>query len=926
MMKRNSAQKKESSSRKASKKFSQKSKIEFKQKQDARAMELCQKALFLWSENEQALLIKASIHIKQKEYAEAVYALEHITKISSSPIFRKKAEEQIGTIRGLVSFVTSEELELLNKPIENVFRELFCTQEYLRELDFLYKQHQQIQNDAYEEQINKIIALINFAFTYFQPNQKPVAFADKSLLDSSIDARKRRIQYVGNYAAKILIPRCVEPGRITEGLDCLVLNMLGDLGDDLFLEDSRKVFRMLFESMRCLPRDKRGDLSLLMPWKNNSWYLLEFCSTFFHACGEDNSVSTLYFEKNDSATTALMGEFQKSLQMDQCLVKVALSQLLQEDLPILHQFFSSIKAQLARPDECRIEPLGELPNLTTLLWYFKHTYQLCRLMAILPLPFDSSISLFKFKQTDELVKFSPLMALMSLVHSKETFKHNLKSRLAFLQRIQMTGEIFTSRGWGNQLDSIDYIDYELLQDIRNSLSHPEDLLSFSHIDALETNVDRLVALYKEFSLFKNRLYEVIAHRQSQFQALPNVNRPFVAWKEEMSHYWHAVKRYYASPASFDLDTFIPLTPLINAKAYKEFDACSNPEAADYTNVRNMFDGRVKMDLNYPQDELRKLLRPNMKERAMRKIFKLAEKEYKSLRLRAANAYAKQKQQEQRALKETRRDVMDIYPEIKALGLASREQLRQSAMPFDDMMACLKSRFYLLKNILIDAGLYSDEYLSEEQVMNEIVRDVEVFLSCSYLINQITSIMNKLHALGLLAPIDPRLPERLESFVSLRNALIHNDPVLESEMNLFIHMQSNLIRETACIVYELISTFFDCVNNVQMTPIRDVWSSVSTSDIDASVTRQNEALICRHQDHFPLPAYPLPTLEHIFGDSVTDSSSPSLECLSPRPTRGPGFFKPSRAGASSMSSSSSSSMSSSSSSSVSEYPSVDWLFS
>ena len=111
------------------------------------------------------------------------------------------------------------------------------------------------------------------------------------------------------------------------------------------------------------------------------------------------------------------------------------------------------------------------------------------------------------------------------------------------------------------------------------------------------------------------------------------------------------------------------------------------------------------------------------------------------------------------------------------------------------------------------------------------------MACSYLIPQIVSILTKLEKLHLLATIHPQLPSCIVELVSLRNALEHNDPVIDSKDDAFIHMRSKISLLMGTVTYDLLVTFFEPIMSVNPDILIDLSGDISEEDGEKSKNTQ-----------------------------------------------------------------------------------------
>ncbi|MBL7479026.1 tetratricopeptide repeat protein [Legionella bononiensis] len=833
-------------------------------------------AFILFPDSDIAWYTKGLLHLAKKEYAEAVCIFEKVA--DQFPLYKARAMMKISSIRKEARNFSPEELEALKTPSVQVLRDVYCTAEYQNDFNELQRTHKKMKDFDYNQKIEWILSLMKFSFKYYTVDKKPFPFANATLLGTTPEAIQKRLKYVGNNAAKFVI-NTFNPQNISAEIADYALVVLDNLEDDVFLDESQIIFRMIFETIHQLPREKRGALLDFLPWGTNSWYFLEFCSTFFRDSEHDSPIPFMYpYLKGESeASIKLYNEFQKSLLIDNCLVKVVIPDLLKEDLPRLYRFFSTVQKNLIDPQNS-IKPLEDLPNLRPILWYFKHTYQFARLTALLPSPMDQKTYVHHL-QGEHPCEISPLVHLLLLTPTEDSLVGNLKSKLALIRRIQMIGEVFTRRGWGNQLDTIDFVDTELLNEIRNGLSHLEDLHSFDHIYELEHNNATIISLYKELNHLRDIIYQVIKNRQMQFNTLPDVTTPFKVWKDPMTTYWNRVKHYYKQPVPYNPQTFVPSVPLLEEQPLTKFLDSINKNSQYYKKVCSMLRGEIPMEqLSF--DETKDLSTPALRQSGIKKVLKTASKKYNELKNKFIKQKSDERKKEEQTLLNTKKAVMqNDYPHLRALGFTSYDQLHKpEKMSVRSLLNSLQSRFELLRKILTDSGANFDDTSSVEVVKSLITSDVEVLLSCSYLITQIVSIMNKLDGLEALEVIHPQLPVRLPCFIALRNALEHNDPVIDSKDNSFIQMQSNANILMAQIAYELIDQFFVSIMKADPILMADHPDDFITEQ-ETPRSKQAAAIDCTALEYPELPVRIIPAYgvraRDLFFNRVTFNSDSPL---------------------------------------------------
>lgn len=839
------------------------------------------KAISIYPDSDVALYHKGLVCLAQTRYAEAAYYFEtvidkfppyeakvkarkeanHLEKMfRKNPKYTFLAELKIKEIREVAKKITPEEIVLLDGTDEKLFRNDYCTKQYLDELNVLQTRHKEMKQWTYTEKIDWVIILIEFCFKYYNSDKKTPLFAEQTILTSTPEAKAKRLK-LGNIAAKFLIQK-YNPQNISETIEIWCLTMLDNISDDIFLDDSRMIFRLIFETIHQLPREKRGDLLKFLPWDAHSWYLLEFCSTFFHEHFPD---SVITIPRITEESVIQLNLFQRSIQQDICLVKAVLPDLIKHDLPKLHEFFISIQANIKEPLAHSIAPLKDMTNLRTLLWYFKHTYQFARLLALLPSKLDSKNILtpfygYEYKTTIEI---SPHLSLLMLENTESTLVSTIKSKLTCIRRIQLVGEIFTHKGWGTYLDDIDYIDFNLLQNIRDGLSHIEDLQSVEYVYALEDDHVTLISLYQELNKLKDAIYGVITKRQAKFTPIPDATGSFASWEVPMQAYWNSIKLHYEMPQQFNANNFIPYTPLFSEKDLSNFMGVINKESPFYDKVDKMLNGQMPL-VALTFDEKKSLTTKSFKQKKIKAVLDKANTKYQQLKTVYVQEKAADKKEKRALLSATREELQTEYPTISALGRSLLKLMRS-----DDKMCprsvidCLKVRFGLLRKIFLEAGLNYDDILnlpSAELVNLCVTSDVELLMSCAYLITQIVSIMNKLESSSLLAKIHSDLPERLADYIALRNALEHNDSVIDSKDNGFIQMQSNTSIFLAQIAHELMVKFSSFVEAFDLQ-----YSSEQFISTNNSRNKQATAIDYSILDYPSLPVMKLKSYETGFSD-------------------------------------------------------------
>lgn len=805
--------------------------------QELRAkLQLIEQAIELEPKFEEAWYNKGIIHFRLSELAEAAVAFERVLLINPQHQF---APHQINLIKkvqfGHIENNKSKRQAELQNELIAYYQSVCCKKEYQEEFRQLCEKHQQIKKLDFSAQVDWVLELMGFIYKYYDPNPKIYPFLEPTLLENSARGRNLRLKFFGNHQARYTQLEC--NGNFAEGYEALFDDILPELGHVIYHDDSKTVLRMIFETIHQFSREERSKYVGKLPWGPNSWYFLEFCASIFLPDSVIDSdvgitITLDHLNQLSDMDKDCLFQYQKSMQDNICLVKVLIPLIINHDLKLLQGFFKSIQQSLQlAPQTVTVNDLQELPNLKDLLWYQKHSFHYLRMQAILPKSLNAmTISVCedrqKFKSNNR--KHLPLNQLQLLDYQSDFIK-SIKSRLATLRRFQLIGEIFTKRSWGNHLDTLRFVNPDALSNLRNGLSHLEDLGSFDIVRQLEQNEKLIHDLYIEYNTFRHHLFKEIAIRQSKFPVWPDTCVKFEVWKPELVHYWDAVKKYYAPRPTFNPFDFVPHQKLI---ADHEIDLLKKAWAGDQSELDQLIQS-LEGERPYiaPKfDELESKLASAYQERknlsAIKKIFTLAEKKYKRLKQEEKDNIAQRNRQYEQQLKSDREDVMKThYPTISLVSSSLVNELNQShKMSIKGLIDCLKDRISVVKIILDESkiDICSNNQLRKD-IHKSIVKDVELFFSLSYLIPQIISLFNKLNSIQALDLINPELKKYLANFVALRNALEHSDPIIESEAHSYVQMKSKIPEIMAAFIDELLTNHSDKLLKVNSDEIENNFS-------------------------------------------------------------------------------------------------------
>ncbi|KTC86513.1 hypothetical protein [Legionella brunensis] len=778
-----------------------------KEKSIKKALQKFNEAISIEPVYDEAWYNKGLAHLKLKEYPEGFMAFTVVAALNPQHLQARKQLEVIKQLKQAGEYKSDENMD-------KFFRPFICSQEYLKEFEQLGLDHKKISTRSFPEQIAWINQLLQFIFKYYESHNKPFVFAlNQSILQPTHADKQFRLAIINHLLGTKL---SYEDNSVTRILDLISSTQISTVLDDIFMDDAKIAIRMVFETIHQFSREERAKLLEFLPWGTNSWYLLEFCGSLFIPDDNITKVNesgglplSFHYEGDEDKNILGISEYYKALREDICIVKTAMLDIIKNDLRVLQTFFISLENRFAGREACQILPIEDLPNFRPLLWYSKHSIHFLRLLALLPN--DLSIPTILAEPVGDMESITPIVQLQQLLHSS-SFSNSLKGRLAFLRTMELVGEVFTTRSWGNHLKSVDYISPDMLTNLRNGFSHVEDLRSFAVIEMLEREQDVIDSLQAEFVIFKQELYGVIAQRQSHFPKWPTISSGFSTWEKPVSEYWQAVKKYYEIPLSFNDTPYAPNQALLNEDDIKTVLTAIKPIRPGFMgDVVKMLRGQVPF-ITIKSDGLLDTLSPRDK-RPIMKLLSKAESVYKDAKKVAKNAAVLESATRRRKQEATIRSIMATkYPTIEKFGLKLFEELKIGAGETKDdkvsvssLVDRLKNRMGVLEQLLVESELLKRTPLLKKEILETVLsKDIELLLSTSYLIAQIISIANELASREVLNLIDPVLNKRLPMMIGLRNALEHSDPIQDSAELALHHMKSKIPQALASIMVDLIN--------------------------------------------------------------------------------------------------------------------------
>lgn len=870
---------------------------------------------------------KGLIHNKLGQYAEALAYLEKALLID--PFYQKAKSQRENILQILNSAEIKEQFNdscAKQRYATDIFRPIICNKNYLDEMDFLSQKHQKMLQSApansFPDQIQATLALLEFLFKYYDNPQQPNALLREELLSSSAEGKKLRLQTIGN---KIVYALTSLPEQFAKHMDLTALNIMMQCQKEIFLEDAKKIVRMIFETMYHFPREERGKLINYLPWHENSCYLFDFCGALFiedEAINKENrlgGISLISYDFNgDLNKQRSLMYYQKSLMHHIPLVKIAIADLIKKDMHSFHSFFQEVALRLNKNQTYDgLQKMQQLPHLYTLLWYSKQMFNLQRLLSILPAvpgnsrpvdshllkkmhlntefntapPIDIEKSFRAWLRVDKpentkeqnkkaylalkntlnnpvlelLIKqmlqnkipqpisygmmehdsyqpiyvssnaITPLKRMQLASDNNYLNPNTLKGRLAVLRKLQLIGEIFIPRSWGNQyLKKIDYIDPNTLSNIRNGLAHIEDKHYFSIAKKLESDKQQIKKLFRELQTLKEVTYEITAARQEQFPAFPEDNPLFSLTDPDtenfFNHYWDTLKNAYQVVNEVKKEHFIPNEHLLkNQQDINNVLRVVKPEHQDQ--IRKMLEGSVPYQIENSGVILQDTLNDKKLIKRTKKLLESAEKYYKECWKQNAKINEQNKELINQNISKS---MANHYPTISDLGqkLAQAGLKNLPDLSNEALFNLLKNRLDTLEILMKESNVF---ITGQVELVDALEHDIALQLSTTYLLGQILSLIHKIETIVNWHDIEPKLVARLLDYHALRNVLEHNDPILETAELSYYQMLNKTPQMMASVIGELLLDFKKSILDF------DTSTLLNTTPVQVMRTRQDHAI-------------------------------------------------------------------------------------
>lgn len=732
--------------------------------------------------------------------------------------------------------------------------------EYVQALDTLKQEHCCLQPTLLDalRHINKLLHFYLETFTTLQNYICPTYLAQSKTTSPDKDDLKNGIllrSIVSTPIEELSNPNLWK--LLDTNLERAVNEQIDTLSHEIFFCDAQLLLKMVFKTMYLMDREQSKALLHFLPWGSNAWHFLFFLGSLMRNEETAEGDSTLSLPSIDPETK----RFFLTLRGNNLILKAALFDPgFREDLARLQVLFQDAHDFLLRPEnadrnlaELVTPKIQKLPVMKSLLWYFKHTYNLYRLLHLLPKESFSDVQQIKtFKENDILLLRDTISRISAT--DKLGFKPiDLKTRLAFLRRLQWIGEFFTRKNWGFFLNTMDYFDPYVMASIRNGLVHIEELHEPNNLFAFEQDADKLCRLQKELQhLSAHILRTFLSARDDALPAFPSEEKWWsrAKWLPEARTYWQGVKDYYEQQFrqfTFEEDAsvlfeqnFIPQTVLLTKDnltlSDRQKKAVLKALVLDETTVMNAdicfqyvrlalaphptelqkLESALKGTIPFVKKELTDMVRDALGQKSpfraiLWEFIAIAELQATVIRTEKRSAFQERQKKFDHELAERearRKDVVDNcmtrhYPELLQCAQAFDTQLLSpKKLGLSALFAVLTNRL----DTLVELHGLVPGTISSASIQNAMEKDINIFLASSYLLGQVVVLMNRLHCLGHLDKIDPELDTVLEEYVKLRNALEHCDPFIYSEKDHQLLMNSRLPHIMSWMIVEIIIRF------------------------------------------------------------------------------------------------------------------------
>lgn len=804
------------------------------------------------------------------------------------------------------------------------FTDKMRREDYVRTLDSLKREHRCLTPTFLESlaHINKLMRFYLETYTtlqnYISPNylvQSKTTSLDKHDLKNSILLRS----IVSTPIEELANPNLWE--LLDANVERAVNEQIDTLSHEIFFCDAQLLLKMVFKTLYQMDREQSKYLLNFLPWGSNAWHYLFFLGSLMRNEETAEGDSTLSLPGIDPETK----RFFLTLRGNNLILKAALLDPgFREDLARLHVLFQDAHDFLLRPEnagrnlaELDTPKIQKLPVMKSLLWYFKHTYNLYRLLHLLPKDAFSDEKQRKTFRENDIFFLTDTISRISAADKLGFKPQDLKTRLAFLRRLQWIGEFFTRKNWGFFLNTMDYFDPYVMTSIRNALVHIEELDEPNSLFAFEQNIDKLCRLQKELQhLSAHILTAFLTARDDALPIFPPVEKweSRAKWLPDARAYWQGVKDYYEQQFrqfTFDEDpsvlfeqNFTPQAVLLtrynlalNTRQKKAvLNALHLGENSDL-DANNCFE-YVRLALASHPMELQKLesalrgttpfakkaltdmvgaaLGQKSPYRAILwELIAIAERQATMIRAEKRTAFEERKKKFDYELAERevrRKYVVDNcmkrhYPELlECARVFDAQLLSPKKLGLSELFATLINRLDTLVELY---GLVPGA-ISSVSIHNAMENDINVFLASSYLLGQVVVLMNRLHCLGQLDKIDPELDNILEQYVEIRNALEHLDPFIYSEKDHQLLMNSKLPNLMTEMIVEIMMRFRQKINEYCKKSLKEIPDVLEKSKVKQSKPLDTEVSIILHKVRMRF--YQASVVEEALASKTTESES------------------------------------------------------